>query len=732
MRWFDGVVQGSTKRPRLVLAACAFIVAVAGVFAFQLDGALTAGGFEDPDGESATAQHLVEAALGDEPNQVIVTVVAETDLGSAVDDVAEVLEQFGATTTTTPADRPELQSADGRVAAVIGGFGGSNSAAQELTPRLQEALDELADVSANVSGQPALDYQLNVHSKEDALRAELIVFPALIVILMLVFRSVVAAAVPLVLAGGALVVANGIGFAITRVTDISILYSNIVSMIGLAVAVDYSLFIIRRYRDERASGLATQAALRTAYATAGRSVLFSGIAVAVALMSLLIPGLMAFTSIALGGIAVTVVALLLSITALPAALTLLGDRIAWGTLPWFRPGRMRVAQARPAHRAIRLAAGLAAIAIMLIAVAPIAGISLQSPVASAAILPADDRARIGLETARRELADADLFPIQVVVAADPGVPVADAVAEVERVAEFAAGLENVAVVTAITRLGLAADQLTASIEADNLPAGAAALWGQTGDRMVSRVLITSSAQPDSVAAHDLVRQLREFEERAGLEVLVSGATAQGLDFDDRLLAAIPWIVGFVFALTFGMLAVAFRSVLLPVLALAFNTLVVGSSLGVLTVVIGLTGSAPINSVTPVLLFAVMFGLSMDYLVIIISRIVELSSRGASFHDAVDFGVAQTRGMVNSAALIMVAVFAAFSTAQISIVREIGIGLALAILLDALVIRTLVMPVVFRLVGPRILPRRTPHQSTVDELELAELERAVDLADSGAR
>jgi len=216
--------------------------------------------------------------------------------------------------------------------------------------------------------------------------------------------------------------------------------------------------------------------------------------------------------------------------------------------------------------------------------------------------------------------------------------------------------------------------------------------------------VTAAEGPDTVAAHGLVSTLRGVAHPAGYSIAVAGATAQGLDFDTALEHSIPWIVGFVFVLTFLMLMIAFRSALLPLLALGFNTLVVGASLGLLPAATELVTRMPLNSVTTVLLFAVMFGLSMGYMVIIISRVIEAYRSGLPYSEAVSVGSPKTRGMVRSAAIIMVAVFASFTSAQISVVREIVIGLGVAVILDALVIRMLVMPAVLRLVGVPIIPR----------------------------
>lgn len=702
------LTRAALRRPKTVLAGWFFVLALSIPFALQLDGSLSAGGFTNPRAEALVTQAVVEEAFGDEPNQLLIAVDSQTTIGdTSLPQLTGALEDAGATTTRTPADNPDFLSADRHTALITAGFPGDNTEIQNKVPDLQEALDgKLPDASVYVTGQPALDYQLNVHSKEDAVRAELIVFPILIIVLLLVFRSVAATLVPLLMAGTALAVASAIGYAVTLFTDISILYSNIVSMIGLAVAVDYSLFIIKRYREELDAGNQTGAALVVASATAGRSVVFSGIAVAVALVALFIPNVMAFTSIALGGVVVTLLAIVLSITVLPAALSLLGQRINWGTIRL--PDRRRPARtAGPAggsRPGILAAAGIAA---MLLAGLPILGISLQSPVASATVLPAGDPARTGLEITQDRIGHEGLFPIQVVLSAADSTPLPDVLDAVKKVTDYAGSEPGVAAVTSLTSAGLPVEQVAAALGTAAGAENAAGLWVQEDGRYTTRILVDPAEGPDSVRAHELVHDLRSeaVEVAAGYTVGVTGATAQGVDFDNTLIEAIPLIAGLVFVLTFVMLAFAFRSVILPVLALFFNTLVVLASLGLLTWIVGLAGSAPLNSVTPVLLFAVMFGLSMDYMVIIISRIVEAFGAGKPFADAVTLGVRGTRSMINSAAIIMVAVFASFSSAQISIVREIGIGLAIAVILDALVVRMFIMPAVLRVLGPRVLGSR---------------------------
>ena len=711
------------RAPRLVLTAWVILVAVAAALALQLDGALSGGGFTAPRAEALVTQAGIERDFGDAPNQVVVVLDGDDAISpAAIDETAALLTDHGAVSVTTPGQRPDYASADDRTVVITAGFDGDNTVAQNLTPDLQEGVSDLAGgVDGYVTGQPALDYQLNAHSKEDALRAELIVFPVLIVVLLIVFRSVAAAVVPLLIAGSSLAIALGVGYLIARETDVSNLYSNIVSMIGLAVSVDYSLFIVKRFREELSHGRSVRDAVDVAMARAGHSVLFSGAAVIVALAALLVPRVMAFTSIALGGMIVTAVALVLTHTVLPSLLILLGRRIDWGRvpLPSRRPRRASGSTAadststgtgmrgRPSPtRAMSAVVALVGVVGLLAVSSPALGLSLQSPVASATVLPEDDPARIGLDVAAARIGVDDLFPLQVVIGADDASELVDDVATASRLLQEHA---DVASVTSVTTSGIDPALLPALLASDEAPAELGALWAEGSAGTVARLLVTTDDGPDSVEAHDLVREIRdELPDELGSSstVAVAGATAQGLDFDETLVDSLPTIAVLVFVATFLLLIVAFRSVTLSLLALAFNALVVGASLGALTLVQSLTSDVPLNSVTPVLLFAVMFGLSMDYMVIIIARIAETYERGAVFGSAVTDGLRATRPMINSAALIMIVVFLAFMTGQISIVREIGLGLAIAVALDAVVIRTIVLPSVLRAIGPGVFGARS--------------------------
>ncbi len=723
------LVSLAFRAPRVVVGLWLVLVIGAAALAIHLDDALSGGGFTNPRAEAITTQASIEQHFGDEPNQF--AIVLSADAGVTKETIAKTsdhLRTAGAASVTTPNENPDWASQDGTAALIVAGFDGSNTAAQNLAPVLQADLEHLVGkaASAYVTGQAALDYQLNAHSKEDATRAELIVFPLLLVVLLFVFRSVVATLLPLLMAGSALAIASGVGYLATQLTEISNLYSNIVSMIGLAVAVDYSLFIITRFREELANGVERTQAVRTAMSTAGHSVVFSGIAVILALASLFIPNVMAFTSIALGGIIVTLAALVLTMTVLPAALLLLGHRINRWTIPL--PKRFTPWTSKPIATTFSSrykTAGVTAMAAMLLATVPTLGLTAQSPVASASILPSDDPARIGLEILDAKIGNGQHFPVQVVLTLPGDTSPADAIATASRAHTFLENKSAVASVTSVKSAGMSDAQIEAMLSAEHTPKQLASVWSRDGQVIMTRLPVKTHDGPDSVLAHTLVREIRAdlpaFLDKTA-SVAVAGATAQGLDFDETITQAIPLIAALVFALTFLMLLIAFRSVLLPLLALLFNALVVGASLGLLTLIQAATSELPLNSVTPILLFAVMFGLSMDYMVIIIARMVEAYQTGMPYEAAVRTGMVRTRNMINSAAIIMITVFLGFMTGEISIVREIGIGLAIAVALDALVIRMLVMPTLLALIGPRAFGKlqttpRAPKQHTESAREL---------------
>lgn len=702
----------AVERPKAVIFGWLLLLAVAVPFAFQLDGALKAGGFSNPRGESVHAQHTLQKAFKEAPNSLLV--VLHDPAGHAAQAVAEAraaVPRDGVSGIADVTTHPGWVSKDGRTTFLQVGYTSDNTTVQNLVPDLRDDVKAAVgkNLEVDVTGGPALDYALNVHSKEDVSRAEMIAFPVLFIVLLLVFRSVAAMAVPLVLAGVTLTLTQAIGYGMTRVTDVNSLFTNIVSMVGLAVAVDYSLFIIKRFREELAEGKSVPEALERTMGTVGHSVLFSGMAVVAALSALFIPRAMSFTSVALGGVSVSLVAVGMAMTLLPAVLRLLGHRINWGTL---RRKAARTAERPAASRSgsfpRRPGLILAGLAVAFAALAaPAAQLTLRVPVASADILPSGDSARVGMERIKQDVGIRDMFPVQVVLTAKAGDSAA-LLKSASAVAAYAGSASGADDVQAVSTLGIPATALPAVLAGTGTTdprtkAAVAQLWTTSGDTLVTQILVTPAADPDSSSAHHFVDKLRtRLDQQTGPQVKgeIAGATATGADFDRLVVHSVPLVVGSVALISFLILLLAFRSALLPLLALGFNVAVVSASLGFLALVSG-NHDHSINSVTPLMLFAVMFGLSMDYMVIMISRMREMYLGGVSHREAVLGGLARTAGLVNGAAAIMAAVFLSFTSAQISIVRELGISLAVAVILDAVVVRRLMMPTALLLIGDRL-------------------------------
>ncbi|GGQ81072.1 MMPL family transporter [Couchioplanes azureus] len=716
------LVRFSIARPKTVVAIWVVIVAVCVPLMGALTGALKAGGFDNPRGEAAAAQRTLERAFAELPEtlQVVLT-RTEGDVTASVDSAVAVAKATPHVAQVQDyRQNPGWLSPDRRTTFLQLGFRADRSTIQHEVPGLRERLSAAlaaAGVTSHVTGAQALDHDLSVQAEDDAVTAELIAFPLLVVVLLVVFRSVAAMLLPVVLAGVALVVASAIGYLLTFATDLSTLFTNAVSIIGLAVAVDYSLFVIKRYRDELAAGDPYVPALRTAMRTAGHAVVFSGLAVVVALLALFIPRIMVFSSMAIAGVVVTLVALAMSLTLLPAVLRLLGRRIDWLSLRR-RPAAGR--PVRPPRRRAALALTLAALVAAFGVLAwPVTDIRLQSPVASATILPEDADSRQGIERMQAALEFRTLFPVQVVLTAPASAPAGELLTGLRAAAGVVRAAPHVDQVTDVTSLGLPAADLAAALAApDALPAEARAaatqLWATTGDTRVTRVVAVAAADPDSDAAHDLVHALRERlpdAVPAGVTVQVTGATATGVDFDEVLTDTLPAVLGTVVLITVVLLARAFRSWLLPLLALALNALVVAASLGLLTLISQHGLGQRIDSTTPALVFAIMFGLSMDYMVIMISRMREHYTLHGDHHRAVSEGLRETAGLVNGAALIMVAVFASFLIAKVSVVQQLGLSLAIAVVLDAVVIRLVVMPAALHLIGPRVWGRAAARERT---------------------
>ena len=526
-------------------------------------------------------------------------------------------------------------------------------------------------------------------------RAEATSVPITLILLLVVFGALIAAGIPLLLAVTSVVTALSLLTVVSHWLPVGSSTSEVVLIIGMAVGIDYSLFYLRREREERTAGHDTREALRIAAATSGRAIVVSGLTVMIALAGLFLTGYDVFTGIALGTIAVVGVAVLGSLTVLPALLSWLGPWADRGRIPFLgrrrtaaRPSRVWAALVRRVTRRPLAWGGAAAIALLALA-APAAGMRLGNPAidlpASSPVLQTIDRISGAFPQSPS--------PAQVVVTGTglSGPGMRDAIGALQARAAAGGPIHEPITVTPVA-------------QGRGLIIGVP-LAGNGGDAASDAALLTLRNQVLPATLGHV----------GGISYAVTGDTAQGYDDTAALHSATPVVVAFVVVLAFGLLLVAFRSVTIPLVSIALNLLSVGAAYGLITLIfqdgrlqglIGYTSFGGIIPWIPLFMFVLLFGLSMDYHVFILSRIRELRSRGASTTEAIVGGISSSAGVVTSAAVIMVAVFSILATLPIVDTKTLGVGLAAAVLIDATVVRGILLPAAMTLLGERCwyLPR----------------------------
>jgi RND superfamily putative drug exporter len=529
-------------------------------------------------------------------------------------------------------------------------------------------------------------------------RAEATSVPITLVLLLVVFGSLIAAGIPLLLAVTSVMTALSLLTVVSRWLPVSASTSEVVLIIGMAVGVDYSLFYLRREREERAKGAAPGEALRTAAATSGRAIAVSGLTVMAALAGLFLTRYDAFTGIAFGTIAVVGVAVAGSLTLLPALLSWLGPRSDRGLIPVLgrrqtaaRPSRVWAAVSRHVVRRPVLWGGAAAIALLALAV-PALGMRLGSP---AVDLPAGSPVLQTIDKIQQAFPQTP-SPAQVVVTGTDltGPAIRDAIATLNARAS-AAGPRG-PIREPITATPVAGGRALLI----DVPLAGNATGPVSGDALLS---LRTQILPATLG------------KVSGISYGVAGVTAENYDDTAAVDASAPLVFAFVAVLAFLLLMAAFRSVTIPLVSIMLNLLSVGAGYGVITLIfqdgrlqglLGYTSFGGIIPWIPLFMFVLLFGLSMDYHVFILSRIRELHARGASTKDAVTGGIASSAGVVTSAAVIMVAVFSILATLPIIDTKTLGVGLAAAVLIDATVVRGVLLPAAMSLLGDRCwyLPR----------------------------
>jgi putative drug exporter of the RND superfamily len=744
---FGRLGRFTVRRRWYVIGAWVVLLAVMGTFASGLQDRLGSGGFEVPGSQSLAVQRDLERRFTHQfPTTALVTV---HDPARTVDDPAfrPVLQDLAARVQAVPnvggveswltTGSPAFVSPDRHTTYLVAGLSGDQNTQLQTAAEVAAAArsDVPTGVEVETGGSAAFFSRVNEISRHDLEQAERVSFPITLLVLLVAFASVVAAGLPVMLALVSLGVTLGALYFLAGVTDMNVYVTNTASIVGIGVGIDYALFVVTRFREELRRGRPVAEAVPVTLATSGRAVALSGATVIVALAGMFLVDIQAFRSMAIGSMSVVAVAVLAAVTLLPAVLSLVGHWVDRLRVPLLR--RRGGQEGGFWHRwAVTImrrpwAFTAAALVVLVTLAVPFAAIRLGQP--GAAILPADESPRRATERLAAEFGAGVTGPMEILVDTPGGAGTRANLDRVDRLTRALRADQAVAGVQSLTTVLPRADLDTYAtlytrgldgIDPKLAPAvSGLANWGRGAD--LARITVVTREAPQSDAAESLVDRVRDrYVPAAGLsrQALVGGTTALNLDLDREISNQLPVVVLAVLALSFVLLAMAFRSLVLPLQAIVMNLLSVGAAYGLIVAVfqwgwgeqlLGFTSEGHIAVFVPLFLFSILFGLSMDYEVFLLSRIREEYLRSGDNELAVARGLENTGRTITSAALVMVTVFAAFAAGRLVPFKEMGLGLAAAVLIDATLVRTILVPAVMRLVGkynwwmPRTLDRWLP-------------------------
>jgi putative drug exporter of the RND superfamily len=692
------LAAASARHPWRTIGAwvAAMVLAIVAI-ATLLGGSLTTEGEPTNNPEAFQARDALEEAFPPAAGTTVTDIVVVRSEEYTVDSpqfegfVRELIRRsqtdaLGQAQTYFDEPSPALVSED-RHATIIPIGLVDDDETEAVVEAVETAGEEAPAFATSLTGEETLDHDFNLLSQEDLENGELrFGLPAALIILLLVFGAVVAGFVPLLMAGVSIVVALGLTSLLAQPFELSVFVINMLTGMGLALGIDYSLFVVSRYREERARGREQLDAIATSGLTASRAVLFSGTVFVVAMLGMLIVPSSIMKSLAAGAILVGIVSVVAALTLLPAVLGLLGDRVNSLRIPFVgkrilasasSEGRFWGGIVRGVLRRPVLSLSLS-VAVLLAATVPLLGINIGT--GGVSTLPDRFVSKQGFLALARDFPGTTADPAEVVVT--EGAARAD-------VSSALAGL----------RTTLAADPRFGEGEIRRADDGETAV--------LSVPVAGDPSDPETISA---VRELREETvpeafEGLGAEVLVGGTSSENIDYFDSVIDPAPFVIGLVLLLTFLFLTVVFRSVVIAATAVGLNLLSVGAAYGLLVLVfqygvgadlLGFQDADRIEAWVPLFLFSVLFGLSMDYQVFLLSRIRERFDETRDTADAVIFGVGSTARIITGAALIIVAVFAGFARGDLF--QQMGFGVAVALLIDATIIRSVVLPSAMKLLG----------------------------------
>lgn len=668
-----------------VLVTVLLAVVVGGTWGLGVFDGLGQGGYESPNSEAAKADDMAERALGSQGGDVVVMysvvqgkTVDDPALGDRIEQRLSALPDSAVEEVTSYWSRPNpaMTNSDHTAALATITLSGGEHDKTASYQRIEDELD-VTGADTHVAGRIPMQASMTEHSKRDLAMAEAVSMPVVLILLVVIFGGVVAAAMPVLVGGMAVFGSLGLLHLISIFAEVNVFAVNVASLLGLGLAIDYGLFIVGRFREELAAGNDAGTSVRRSLATAGRTVAFSATLLVIALGGLLLFPQSFLKSLAYGGMSSVALAAVISLTVLPAILGMLGSRV--NKLAVGKRRRNPNADAEPGSGWQRFAdivmkrplVTAAPITAVLLLGAPFLQTNFGTP--DERVLPQSDPARQGIEQLRSEFPSMSSDNVRIVLRGEQAAPAGPGLAGyLGRVGDVA-GID--------TARPVGSEGKTTVVEA------------------------SLNTDPYSETANDAVREIRGMS-HPGQDVFVGGSTALNLDSLDATAKTLPWVGALLVGATLVLMLFAFGSVLLPVKAVILSALSLSATFGVLTWIFVDGHGAELLNVTPapmaigvvVLMASVVFGLSTDYEVFLLSRMVEARDRGASTHEAVRSGIARTGRMITAAALLLIVVTGAFAFSSVTMMRFIGVGMIFALLLDATLVRMVLVPALIRLMG----------------------------------
>ena len=718
---YQGMLQRIARlaisAPRRTLAVAALLMVAAGIFGIPVAKSLSASGFQDPNSQSSHAAMILTDKFGQGDLQLLfvisapggVTGPAARAVGTQIADKlshSEHVTSVASPWTTPAAAAASLVSKDGRSGLIVAGIGGGDTNAQKYADALSEKFGyDRNGVIVRSGGVAMVNAQITDQAQRDVLVMEAIAVPLSFIVLVWVFGGLFTAALPVAIGGMSILGALAVLRLIAFTTDVSIFALNLSTALGLALAIDYTLLIVSRFRDEIARGATRDDALVVTMATAGRTVLFSATTVALSMVAMILFPMHFLKSFGYAGIATVSFTAIAAVVMTPAAIVLLGERLnALNVRKLLRRSRRRPG---PSHRSAEpqfwyrstkfvmsraLPIGLAVVALLVLAGTPFLGVRWGFP--DDRVLPASASARQVGDQLRSDFVNDSATAVNVVI------PDIDGVSNAE-LAGYAADLSRVPDVSAVSSpVGTFVSGALAG------PPSAA-----TGKAQGSAFLTVRSTAPlFSETSEAQLRRLHDIPGPDGRAVEVGGTAQTNRDSVNAITSRLPLVLGLIALITFGLLFLLTGSVVMPLKALVLNVLSLTAAFGAMAWIfqdhhlggLGTTSTGTLVANMPVLLFCVAFGLSMDYEVFVVSRIREFwlaSGRTRADNDeSVALGIARTGRVVTAAALVMSISFAALIAAHVSFMRMFGVGLTLAVVVDATVVRMVLLPAFMRVLG----------------------------------